>query len=280
MSDDIDVDSLLNEIEEPGNGIPMSSEEPTQQEPAQAFDFAQFEFDWNGQKVKPDSFDKAKTWMQQGYNYSQRAADLNKRQGEFDQRTKHYAKFDEVDAFARENPQWWEHVEKAWDSRSQQGQPQLDPSLEPIIKPLQEKLSQFETFFGQLQEERQQEVIKKEDQELDAEIDSIRKQYPNIDLNAVDQSGRTLEMRVLDHAQQIGTNQFRAAFRDYLHDDLLKTAKASSLEANVKGKQAQTRQGILGTSSTPKKVIQTAQNVRGKSYDSLAEEALKEFGLG
>ena len=289
MPPEIDVDSLLNEIESPADGIPMSSnEEPTQQvaEPAAQFDFGQMEFDWNGQKIRPESFDKAKTWMQQGYNYSQRAADLNKRQGEFDQRTKHYAKFDEVDKYVQENPKWWDHVEQAWNTREQHGQPQLDPALEPIIRPLQEKLSQFETFFGQIQQERdqiqaerQQEIITKEDQALDAEIDSIRKLYPNIDLNSVDQEGRTLEQRILAHAQEIGTNSFRAGFRDYMHDDLLKTAKTDSLGAAAKSKQVQTKQGILGVSSTPKKGVERAQNVRGKSYDSLVAEALGELGL-
>jgi hypothetical protein len=283
MSDEIDVDSLLNEIEAPGDGIPMSAnEEPaTAAQPAPTqFDFGQFEFDWNGQKVRPDSFDKAKTWMQQGYNYSQRAADLNKKQTEFDQRTKHYSRFDEVDKYVKENPQWWDHVEQAWNTRDQQGQPQLDPSLEPIIKPLVDKVNQFESLFGQIQQERQQEVIAKEDQALDAEIESIRKLYPNIDFNAVDDVGRTLEMRILGHAQEIGTNSFRAATRDYLHDKLVETAKADSLTSQAKGKQIQTKQGILGVSSTPKKVIERAQNVRGKSYDSLAEDALRELGIG
>lgn len=281
MPEDIDVDSLLNEIEAPGDGIPMSSnEEPAAQEPAQQqFDFGQFEFDWNGQKVRPDSFDKAKTWMQQGYNYSQRAAELNRMKSEFDQKTKHYSRFDEVDKYVKENPQWWEHVEQAWNTRDQQGQPQLDPNLEPIIKPLVEKVNQFESLFGQIQQERQQEVIAKEDQALDAEIESIRKQYPNIDFNAVDDTGRTLEMRILGHAQEIGTNSFRAATRDYLHDKLVETAKADSLTSQAKGKQIQAKQGILGVSSTPKKGFERAQNVRGKSYDDLTAEALREMGL-
>lgn len=289
MSDnqDIDVDSLLSEIDAPSE-IPMhSSEEPAAAPEAPSWDPSPFEFDWKGQKVRPDSLDKAKTWMQQGYNYSERAAELNRRQAEFDARfkdwegkAKHYSRYDEVDKYVKENPQWWEFVEQQWQQRGQQGQPQLDPNLEPIIKPLQEKLSQYDTFFQQLQQERQQEVIAKEDQALDAEISEIRKAHPNIDLNAVDESGKTLEQRILNHAMENGINTFRAAFRDYLHDQLVQTAKADSLQKEAKSTQIATKQGLLGKTPTPRKGIERAQNVRGKSYDALTQEALAELGVG
>lgn len=284
---EIDVDSLLSEIEAPSE-IPMhSSEEPAAPEQvASTWDASQFEFDWNGQKVKPDSLDKAKLWMQQGHNYSQRAAELNRRQAEFEQKfkewegqAKHYSRFDEVDKYVKENPQWWEFVEQQWSARHQNGQPQLDPNLEQVIRPLQEKLSQYDTFMQQLQNERQQEVIAKEDQALEAEISEIRNKHPNIDLNAVDESGKTLEQRILDHAMENGINTFRAAFRDYLHDQLVTTAKADSLQQEAKERQTATKQGLLGKTQTPRKQVERVQNVRGKSYDSITQEVLAELGI-
>lgn len=284
---EIDVDSLLAEIEAPSDGIPMSSGQPSEEPAAPAFDGSQFEFDWNGQKVRPDSMDKAKLWMQQGHNYSQRAAELNRRQAEFDNQFKdwqgkqqHYSRYDEVDKFARENPQWWEYVEKQFAERDQFGQPQVDPGIQNLLKPLQEKISQYDSLFGQLQQERQQEVIQKEDQALDAEISEIRSKHPNIDLNAVDETGKTLEQRILTHAMENGINTFRAAFRDYLHDQLVQTAKADGLQNEAKGKQIATKQGLLGKTQTPRKEVQPVQNVRGKSYDAITQEIFQEFGIG
>ncbi len=283
---EINADELLEQIEAPDAGRPMTGGDaaPAAQSPAatSAADWRQ-SFDWsidhNGQKVSPDSAEKAKTWLSLGHNYSQRAAELNKSQAEMarerqqlQDKYKGYDRFSEVDQYARQNPDWWKHVQSSFEQRGMHG---VDPNLAPILQ----RLQQTEQFVQTLEQQRAQEAQTKEDQALEAEIGEIRKSYPKIDLNSVDETGRSLEYRVLKHANDSGIRSFRAAFRDYLHDRLVSEAQVQGREAIAKDKQVQTRQGVLGRTPAPTKGLNGAVNVRGKSYDQLTQEALAELGI-
>lgn len=292
---DIDVDELLSSIEAPNPERAMTgpAEEaaPPIEEAPPAWDGKSWEFDWNGKKIAPDSQDKAKTWMAQGYNYSQRMGELNKthqqRMDEAEKRTKaaaelesKFSPYTKVDEYAQKNPAWWKHVTEQYEAQIQSGQ--IDPNLAAIVKPLEERLGKYDTYFQEMEQAKQQEVITKQDQALDAEIESTRKEFPNIDLAAVDQAtGRTLENRILLHAQTIGTGSFKAAFRDYLHDTLIDQAKANGREAIAKEAQANAKKGILGKSPTPTKSSGQTLSTKAPWNDPrLSGEAiLKEMGL-
>lgn len=279
--EEINVDELMSEIEAPSGERPMSgAEAPAQTEaketPWSAPDWLEFEA--GGQKIRPDSLDKVKTWLSQGHNYSQRAAALNAKEREWQtklQESEQYkSKYHPVDEYARQNPEWWAHVEKQWQER------QKNPNgLPPELAPLAAELGEVKSFIGQIQQEKILEQQRAEDQQLEQEVGEIRAKYPNIDLSAVDESGLTLEKRVLDHCIESGIKSFRAGFRDYLHDQLVDLAKADGKQALAKDQETRARKGILGTSPVPVKAMQKAQNVRGKSYDDLTAEALSELGL-
>jgi hypothetical protein len=278
---EIDVDQIIQEANEPTPPRADSSPEPEPApEPvAPAWDAKQYEFDWNGKKVAPDSREKLMTWASQGYNYSQRMAEFNKRQADLAAREKSletYKRYEVVDQYAKDNPEWWDHVTGSYEKRSQYGVPQ---ELAPVLNPLTEKIGQIEQFMTEYQQRAAQEDQAKLDNQLNDEIESIRKSHPNIDLASTDASGEPLELRILKHAQQIGTNSFKAAFRDYLHDQLIELAKTDGRQAIAKGQQEAAKKGLLGTTQAPVKGLKPAQNLRQKSYGDLAREALEEFGL-
>lgn len=263
----------------------------TTAEPAAAapqWNAKEWEFDWNGKKVAPDSREKALTWIQQGHNYSQRVAEINQREkawqqqkAEIEGRYKGWDRYADVDKYARENPQWWEHVEKSWQSRGQQQEAAgaVPQGVEQFLKPLQEKLTAQEQFLEQLRQEREQQEQRRYDEALSTEIGSIRETHPNIDFDSVDESGKTLEARIVEHGVAIGTSSFRAAFRDLLFDQLQESVKAQKLAAEVKGEKAQKAAGILGTSPTPRKGPDAPFNHRGRSYDDITQMVLSQEGL-
>lgn len=286
-SDEIDVDQLLEQVEAPSPPRAESAPEPEQAAPspeAPTWNGTEWEFEWSGKKIVPESRDKLMTWASQGYNYSQRKGELEKtyaeRMADIEAQKAKYASFDryqKVDEFARQNPQWWEHVEKNFQERDTY---QLDPALKPVLEPILQKQQALESVLSEWQQEKQKQEYERQDQALGAEIDEIRKQFPNIDLTSVDPaSGETLELRVLKHAGELGTTSFRAAFRDYFHDKLIEMSKSSALESAAKEKEQMAKKGILGKSPTPVKGIAPAQNLRGKSYDQLTQEALAELGI-
>lgn len=287
--DDVDTDTILKEIETPATERPMGDEpgaaatpQPAAAEPPK-WSGDEWAFDWNGKRVVPDSREKLQTWVQLDYNNSTRAAEINKREADLKAFEAKYKPYAEVDDYATKNPDWWQAVQDAYTKRGQQVPEQvnqLPPEMQAALKPLQEKLEAMSSFVTTVQQEKQIQDQQRQDEALTSEIEAIRKQHPTIDLNAVDESGKTLEYRVMAHAAEIGTGSFRAAFRDYLHDQLVESAKANSQTAQGKAKEHEKRQGILGVSPTPKKVPDDAPvNVRGRNYDQITQSILQEYGI-
>jgi hypothetical protein len=293
--DDIDTQELLDSIEKPAEDRPMGGETaPEPETPAApeppAWKGDEWAFDFNGKRVVPTSVDQLRVWASQGHNYSQRAAELNKREASFKDLEGKYKPYAEVDDYATKNPEWWQHVQESYAKRGQEVPDQvnqLPPELQAALKPFQEKLSQVDAFLQQQQQAReaeQQEALLKEqtrqDEALSTAIEEIRAKHPNIDLNARDESGETLEYRVLKHAAENGIGTFRAAFRDYLHDQLVESEKANAERAKLKAGEQEKRQGLLGRSPTPKKVPDDAPaNVRGKSYEDITRDIHRELGI-
>ena len=291
-----EVDELLESIEAPRGERPMSGGEespatgtapqaPAAPDPNAWRQNFQWEFDHGGKKVSPDSADKARTWMQLGYQANTRFQELKSREAEFQKqrqeieaRGKHYSQYDEVDKYARQNPEWWNHVEEQYKQRAVHG---LDPSLAPIVQPLMQRLEATEGFIQTMQQAEEERKLAEHDQALAADVETIRKDFPTIDLAATDpETGRTLEWKVLNHAQQNGIHSFRAAFKDLFYDKLVEEAKAASLSTIAKGHAGAAKRGVLGHSPVPTKTLKPAQNVRGKSYEDLTQEALQELGIG
>jgi hypothetical protein len=283
------IDQLLETIEKPADERPMTTEPAPSPEqgaapaPAQ-WNAKEWEFDWNGKKVAPDSVEKARTWMSQGYNYSQRMAEINRKERDFQtqaEKYKGYDRYDQINSYAKANPEWWKFVESQWASRSAfqpgaEAQP-LDPRLEAMIAPLLEKVEALNQWKETAEQKATREAQEREDSALQADIDAIREQNPTIDFDAVDETGRTLEQRICAHGSEIGTKSFRAAFRDYLHDQLVESAKAQSIAAQAKPKTAAPPRGTT-TTSTPRKAERSVQ-VKGKSYDDITKAVMDEYGI-
>lgn len=286
---EIDVDALLAEI---GDKSGEAAVEPT---PAaeQVWNGQEWEFDWNGKKIVPENRDKLKTWASQGYNYSQRMGELNKthaqRMAEAEAREraaqdveKRYSPYAEVDKYAQDNKEWWQHVQESFKSRATHG---VDPVIAQHLNPLREELGEIKQFMTAHQEAQAKAALEAEqaqqDEALDAEIDTIRKQFPNIDLSVRDESGETLERRIYAHANKIGTHSFGAAFKDLLFDQLVVQQQAQTKLQAVKGTQAQAKAGLLGKTPAPTKELRPIDPKRSWSDDQFSVQTiLKEINGG
>ncbi len=282
MSEEINVDELMEQIEAPSEGFPMTGEPvaPATTQAAPTWNGQEWEFESRGRKVAPDSRDTALQWMAKGHDYTRVVGEWNQKERDYQrqiqERDQKYGRFKEVDEYVQKDPEWWKFVEQQWQNRETR---QLDPSLQPVIGPLMEKIGSLESFVQSQQQQAAIQEQERQDSKLNEEIESTRKSHPTIDLNAIDDSGQTLEYRVLAHAQQIGTNSFRAAFRDYLHDQLVELSKSKALETTAKETAVRAKRGLLGTTPTPTKQITQLQNSRSKSWEDVGREALAELGI-
>lgn len=282
---DVDVDSLMESIEAPRGDIPMTA----RQEPdpaAAAPTAAELEFTWNGKQIKaPYSDPRLKQWAAQGYDYSQRMQEFNQQRSQFEEQQKSLkemeGRYAPVDEYVKKNPDWWNHVQQSWEQREQQRQQALDPN-NPIAQELnaiKSNLQEITSFKSQYEAEKQAQVQQEQDSRYKSDLESLRKTHPDLDFDTAGEDGKSLEMRVIEHGMSHGIRSLRAAFRDFYHDHLVKTAELRGKETVNKDIQKRTKLGLLGTTPTPRKGLQRAEDVKAKSYNDLEREALAELGL-
>ena len=286
----IDADKLLEEIEKGGSTLREAPAEdgsniskPTTKETQEPVKFPDVEFTWNQKKVKAP-WEKAVQWTQQGYDYAQKMNEFKSKQAEYEAKRKEfdsrYGVYTQIDEFAKANPEWWQHVNTAWNSRGQpQGTTQTQQVAADLPQWVKEKLSKVDEFISKSEAERQAQEIAKADQALDSEVKSIKDSYKGLDWNTADETGLTLEQKVLQHGIENNLPSFRAAFRDYQFDNMMKLSEEKGKESLGRDFQKRSKVGLLGNSSTPRKEVSSVENVRNKSYDDILNETLQEYGI-
>jgi hypothetical protein len=276
---DAEIDALLGDAPAP--------EAAPAPEPAAAPAPQDLEFQAAGKQIKaPITDPRVKQWLSQGYDYAQRMQEFNQKHSEWEKSQKEFeplrARYSEVDQYIQQNPQWWEHVQQAWQQRESAGQPAIDPSnpLTQKLTALEQKLEDFNKFKSTLETERQTYTKQVEDQQLNAEIESIRKTYPNLDLSQVDPAtGKTLEWQTMEFATQRGIKDFSVAFHAFNHEKLMKLAEERGLEKAAKNIQSRTKMGLLDKNRAPGSGQSNGKNIKQQSYDDLFEESLVEYGI-
>ena len=278
--DDAAIDSLL----EGGSGsrdIPMKAEAPQ----GAAWDKETIKV--NGKEVTA-SRDEILRWAQMGYNAPQQINEWKAKESAWTKQQQEimaekqriqeleqkWSPYKEVDEYASKNPDWWKQVQENYKQQIQAAE------TNPEIAALKQELAEIKRFKDEIINEKKTEQISKEDQQLTQEVESIRKSFPNLDFDTPDETGKSLEMKVLEHAVNNDIKSFKTAFRDFYHDHLLSKAREEGKEIVSKEVQKRTKMGILSESSKPTKGIQLAQNVKDKSYNDLEREALEELKAG
>lgn len=244
--------------------------------------WAEDTFTVGGKEIK-GTRDEILKWAAMGHSYPQKAQEWNNKVKSYELQKSEWEKaqelqqkykpYEEIDQYAAQNQDWWNHVNEQYKSKISTAQTQ------PEVAQLKAELADIKKYIDDSKSEKKSQEKQVEDSELSKEIESIQKSYPNLDFATPNDDGKSLEMLVLEHADKIGAKSFRAAFRDYYFDHLVGKAKDEGKETAVKERQKLTKLGILSESQVPTKGLQVAQNTRNKSYNELAREALSELNI-
>lgn len=276
-ANDIDVDSLLSDIEAPNDESQTEPGAKPHQDTATQQAIQEHALLVGGKEIKAP-IDKILKWAQQGYDAPNRIGELNKSLESYKSKEQQFKewqdKYGPVDEYVRQNPDFWNHVTQSYQQQLQQSQ---QNPLHPVVEQLTKRLEGLEGIATTAQQRWQAETAMKEDSQYMEELGTIQKQYQNIDLSTPDESGKSLEFKVLEYANQNGIKKFTTAFRDFYHDELVKRAAEEAKEKVISDKQSKTKLGILGISATPTK--RHSDSVKGKSYNDLTNEALAELGI-
>jgi hypothetical protein len=294
-----DVDAIIAQAyghsENPTSNSSFSSQEsaPKQEVAPQKVaepQYKEFEFNSRGQPIKIRENDpRFSQWLSQGHDYSQNIQTMKaereafeRSRGEWEQSWKPYK---EIDQFARQNPDWWNHIEQSYQQKlsTPEGVPDpvkqyLDQRLEPVAK----DIPLMKEFLQEMQTQKMEKAKAEEDAKLGEAVKSIQTKYPNLDFSAKDESGLSLEHRVLNHAVNNGFPTFRAAFLDYYHDSLEKQAEARGKEAMTIEMNKRKRLGLLDDSPAPSRgqIPPPSSNRRPASWNDQSlssDQILKEF---
>lgn len=268
---DEEIQEALSEIKAESTGTEQVTE-PEQQT------IDEIEYTADGKVVK-ESMDMVKKRASQGYHYAQKMREIKEKEAQYNEaqtRLQELEKWRELDTYARENPQWREHVEQSWQNRDKIG---LDPDnpLSGEVGSLRQDISKLSELVQTLQQDKEQRVQQEQDARLSDEIKSIRGEYKDIDFDAADEDGKSLEYRVIEHANTYGLPTFRAAFRDFYHDELIKMRVEQTKQQIAADREKKRKQGLIGESKTPTMANGFDTSVAGKSYEQLLEEALAEL---
>jgi len=199
-----EADALLSEIEQPASEdvAPPGTPDPTQAQPVDEFSLTV-----GGKEIKAKR-EQLMKWAQQGYDAPNRIGELNKQLESWKQKESMFkeleGKYGVVDQYVRENPQWWQFVQDQYSKLQEQN---ANPLMD-TLKQLQEKVNGLEEYKNNI-------VMSQEDKAYQAELQAIQKQYPKVDLSTPDESGKSLEYKVLEYARENGIKKFQTAFRDF-----------------------------------------------------------------
>jgi hypothetical protein len=272
------VDEMVNQAYAPEPPMAETAPQETTEPTTGPVGLHDWKFTANGKEVIPETPEKLKQWASMGYNYGQRMREFNDK----------YSLYEQIDKHAQENPDWWNHVQSQYDNRgSLQGTPQPEQQTpnqgqsqaSPEIDTIRDELGTVKEFMKDWQTKQWEEKKAQEDQALDQEITKVRESYNDFNWNDMDEHGLKLEDRVVKHAQAIGTNNFTAAFRDLMHDQLVKRATLKGQEEAGKNIQRNKKAGLLGETPEPLRKFQETPDTKKMSYDELEAFELKQLGL-
>jgi hypothetical protein len=284
-----DADAIMNAVEagEDPSQIPVDGGEQTTEQAAPTF---RKEFTANGRQVSVNDESKYDKWAQQGYNYSQQMEAFNKEKSDFEaQRTQwsqenetRLSRFAEVDKFAQENPDWWNHVENSWNTRETHGMaPEIQDAVNKVLEPHLAEVSEMKKFVHEQHVRQEEEKAAAEDAELQAQYKALQDEFPEIDFTAVDDTGQSFEAQIVNHANAHGLPTIKAAFLDYHHAHLQNLYVQRGMKQAEDARAKQNKAGILGRTPAPTQngLADTLANPRNKSWEDVEKEAAAALGI-
>ena len=263
----------------------VQSDSPVESKP----DDQLFEYQVNGKTVKEDLNTILKR-AGMGYNYAQHMSEFKQKQTELEARMQQAQELESqwkpYHQYAQENPEWASHWKSAYENRfnSFDGQQTQQPfSGQQTTEPNNELMTlknEFLELKKAYDNDRQTRMVQEQDLELNNQINEVKKQYPDIDFTYTDPStGKSLEYQVLEHGSTHGINSFKAAFRDFYHDQLVSLAASKAKEAAAKELQQRQQKGFMSTSDTPQLVTKGSKgSLKNMSYEQLIAEGWNNQG--
>ena len=211
-----------------------------------------YKYTANGKDVEED-LDTILQRASMGYNYAQHMQQFKSEKDAFEQERSSInqlrQQWEPYDKYARENPEWADHVRTAWEQKVS-GIEQKAADGTALPEELRQEMAELKNFKAQFETFMTKQKEAEEDSVINSQFENLAKEYPEYDLKHTDpKTGMSLEMKILEHARLNGIHSVRAAFRDMMWDDLVSKAQTKAKEQTAKEIAERTKKGFLATSN-------------------------------
>ena len=249
----------------------------------------------NGKEVKIAK-DKIDQYLSKGYAFESKMSDLNVDKQKFtDERDSwnteksemdtRYSELKQLDDYARDNPEWLEKIKTSFNQKDELEKEVIsnhDPD-DPLIKKIdsmQEKLSKYENHIENEIKEREDRKQAESNAKFDSQVLDYKQKFSNLDWNTKDDSGKTLEDKVIDFADKRKLSSFEDAFKLLHFDDFQKRSEIKGKEEAGKSIQQAKKLGLGAITDQPStKLPSNVKDIRNKSYNESIKEGLAEMGI-
>jgi len=226
--------------------------------------------------------------------YKPKIESFEKLRPEYEQAKAFKDKYGQIQEWSEKNPKDWETLWNLYQNKDKvllesKVAPQQQSAFEaaqvgntnnPNLKPLIDELTQIKAELSQYKtakeqwEAKQQEIRAQKDTEfVMGEVDSFKKEYPEIDLEEVDPDGVKLWAKIMKFGIDNKLPDFETSAMKFLKPRLIDTWSSRARNEAVKGLKADNRQGIVKRSATPLQGqdAQAKIDPRKMSYGDIAE---------
>jgi hypothetical protein len=243
----------------------------------------QFALHFRGKTIVPKTKDELLNFAQLGYNYDKRNKDLTEREDRIKAQETQYGQVAQISELFDKNPQFKDAVYKVYHQFSSgqvpqenQQQPaesqQFDIEGNPVVRQLREKIEKMEQGYQTWEQKQATETVNKE-------ISGLKDAHKDEDWTSPDaETGETLEIEVLKHADKNGFKTLEAAYRDLRWDNMQTQIKAQALKEAEAAKLQQNKAGVVSKGGTAQPGAQQRTIPRTATYDQLSKYALESLG--
>lgn len=286
MSDELNVDQIVAEVESSRNSeIPMENTPPEAEASGPTPTADEFEYQADGKPWKVNR-EKLLELASKGHTSGRAIGRLQKQIEDYQGRFKQYEAWEKdyrpIDEWASKNPEAWKRFFSSWQqaqfgANGQPQNPEAAAQAKAQLPPeLIQELQASREFREQQIQEKQAIRTERADHNLDQQIKTLRDEFPHIDFDAPDETGNSLEYRVLEFATKNGIPDFEAAFWKLQGRSLMNRAGEGS-RGSIPQK---TKAGLLGKDPAPNRGKPVSELIKNRNYDQIHELVMSDLARG
>jgi hypothetical protein len=236
---------------------------------------------YKGKDVSLDD-DRFIGYAQKGFDYNQKMHDFRVEKKLFEQeRARNKEKFEqlaEIDAYAKANPQWLKTVQDQWALIQSGQQPAMTPETE--LQVLRSQLTQLQETMSEQKQSLEDRRVAELQATQEGSIQKYKDAHPEMDWASKDAEGNSLEDRIGHAMLEKGVRDFSIMADSFLLKEHLNRKLMEGKESAAKSIQKANQMGLGKVTKQPGMgKLRTEYDIKGKTYDQIAADALKEYGI-